>query len=101
MKTANGIELDIEKSEYKYLFEDYIFYFSSEFYMNKFKNEVREFILLETIKLQNKYKVKLNLTLYLAVSFYKKIEKRGFRIVHKSNSFLLSETNVFSCNMFY
>jgi len=101
IKTLNGIELDLEKSNYKYKFYNYIFYFSSEFYMNKFKNEVQEFIMIETIKLQNKYKVKLNISLYLAVSFYKRIEKRGFRIVHKSNGFLIDETNVFSCNNFY
>ena len=28
----------------------------------------------------NKYKVKINLNLYLAISFYQKIEKRGFYI---------------------
>lgn len=101
MKTANGIELDLNKSEYKFIFEDFIFYFSSEFYMNKFKNGVQQFILLETIKLQNKYKLKINLNLYLAVSFYKRIEKRGFRVVHKTNGFLLGETNIFANSMIY
>ena len=35
---------------------------------------------METTKIINKYKVKINLNLYLAISSYQKIEKRGFYI---------------------
>lgn len=81
MKTKNGIELDIKNSVYKYHFEGMTFYFSSEFYLNKFKSNVNSFISIETIKLYNKYKILTNFRIFLSISFYKKIEKRGFYIV--------------------
>lgn len=81
MKTKNGIELDIKKSNYKYHFEGITFYFSSEFYLTKFKTNVNFFISTETIKLYNKYKILSNFRIFLSISYYKKIEKRGFYII--------------------
>lgn len=71
---------NIMESEYKTSFGGFIFYFTSEFYKNKFENEVENYIESEEIKIRNKYKVDLSLSLYLAISLYKKIEKRGFRV---------------------
>lgn len=81
MKTKNGIELDIKKSNYKYYFEGMTFYFSSEFYLNKYKKLLNDYIRTETIKLYNKYKILCNFKVYLALSFYRKIEKRGFYVI--------------------
>lgn len=80
MKTKNGIEFNLKESEYKVIFNGFIFYFSSELYKNKFNNLIENFIELEEIKLKTKYKVKINLTNYLAIALYKRIEKRGFLI---------------------
>ena len=71
---------NIMESEYKSSFGGFIFYFTSEFYKNKFENEIENYIEIEEIKIRNKYKVDLSLSLYLAISLYKKIEKRGFRV---------------------
>lgn len=95
MRTANGVELNIKESIYKFEFQEYIFYFSSEFYLKRFKDKVEEFIKLENIKLKNKYKVNIDLSLYFAVCLYKKIEKRGFYITHKEMKFKITELSTF------
>ena len=80
MQTKNGIELNLKESKYKAHYNNLVFYFSSEFYKNKFQNEIVDFIKIETIKLFNKYKTSIELTDYLSISLYRKIEKRGFYI---------------------
>ena len=41
MKTNNGIELNLNESDYIYEFKGAVFYFSSELYKNKFKENVK------------------------------------------------------------
>lgn len=95
MVTKNGIELDLRKTKYSYEFGEYIFYFSSKLYMKKFKEGVLNYIILESAKITNKYKIKINITNYLSVSFYKKIEKRGFRVVDRNSGLEIDEFNEF------
>ena len=80
MKTKNGIELNLKESDYKFEFYNAVFYFSSKFYLDNFKNLLEDYIEIEQTKIINKYKVEINLKLYLAIALYKKIEKRGFRM---------------------
>jgi hypothetical protein len=63
-----------------------IFYFSSEFNKRRFINGYEEYIVDETHKLESKYHVKLDLEIELTIAFYKKIEKRGFRITNENGS---------------
>ena len=84
MKTKNGIELDLKNSSYIYNYNNLKFYFSSELYLKKFQENLSYYIFMETTKIINKYKVKINLNLYLAISFYQKIEKRGFYIKYEN-----------------
>lgn len=93
MKTKNGIELNLKESKYQFEYEQMIFYFSSEFYLNKFKNLLPNYIETESIKLYNKYKIHVNFKQFLALSFYKKIEKRGFYVKGYDN-FEISENIV-------
>lgn len=95
MLTKNGIELDLRKSHYIYIFKNYIFYFSSELYLKKFKEGLLNFIFLENTKISNKYKIKIDLSDYLSVSFYKKIEKRGFRVIEKDTGYVIDEFEEF------
>ena len=85
MKTINGFYLDLKESEYKFNFEGLTYFFSSELYMNKFKNNVKNFIEEETLKLRLKYKINLVFSTMLAISYYKKTEKRGYRIEYQEN----------------
>lgn len=95
MVTKNGIELDLRKTKYSYEFGEYIFYFSSKLYLKKFKEGVLNYIILESAKITNKYKIKINVSNYLSVSFYKKIEKRGFRVIDRNSGLEIDEFNEF------
>lgn len=76
---------DINKSEYIYIFKDLIFYFSSEFYMNKFIRELDKYINDEELKLKIRYNVNFEIPSILALSLYKKIEKRGFKVLYNDS----------------
>lgn len=75
------VEYDINKSEYFLSVNQMIFYFSSEFNKVRFERNYNLFIEEETNKLRAKYKVNIDLYDYLLIVFYKKIEKRGFRVL--------------------
>lgn len=75
------VEYDITKSEYISNINKFIFYFSSKFNKNRFEDGWREFIDEETYKLKAKYHVDLEIDNYLTIVFYKKIEKRGFKVL--------------------
>lgn len=94
MITENGIYLDLRESEYKVKKLGLTFYFSSKFYMEKFKNNVEYYMHNETLKLYNKYHVTFNFKIFLAISYYKKVEKRGFRIVDNINKKELNRNTV-------
>lgn len=85
-KTINGIYNNIFESNYRIEMNGLIFYFSSIFYLEKFKNNVKSFIEEEKLKLYNRYKVILMCDTFLAISYYKKLEKRGFYITDKENN---------------
>lgn len=96
MITKNGIELNIKESKFNFTVNEIKFYFSSELYMNKFKNEYQTFIDMETIKLKNKYKVNIKADVMLMISFYKRIEKRGFYIMNLKTMTEINDTFVFN-----
>ena len=81
MKTSKGIYLDLSESDYIFKYEGIEYYFSSVLYMEKFKKLVDSYVTEETAKLEIKYKLFIDFRVYLAISLYKRIEKRGFRIV--------------------
>lgn len=91
MLTERGICLNLNESEYKVTIDGITFYFSSKQYKEKFKAKVTEFISVETAKLYVRYKFNLNLDLFFMIVFYKKIEKRGFRIFDENKKMEITE----------
>lgn len=81
MQTAGGIELNLKESSYYIDLFGLRFFFSSEFYKEKFRKNVKEYVNLEAMKICNRYKIPIVLNRYLAISYYKRLEKRGFRIL--------------------
>lgn len=79
---------DISKSPFCYEVDDMIFYFSSEFNKRRFIDGYQDYVEDETYKLENRYHIKLYLKLELTVAFYKKIEKRGYKVTNKDNVIL-------------
>lgn len=85
MNTIRGICLNLNESEYYFKYKGLIFYFSSEFYKNKFANTIKNYLESETLKTQIKYNININFDLLFLISYYKKIEKRGFRVYDEEN----------------
>lgn len=75
------VEYDINKSEYYFKVNKLTLFFSSKFNKNRFENGFIEYVSEETNKIKAKYKVDINLTNYLLLAYYKKIEKRGFKVL--------------------
>lgn len=100
MITKNGIELNIKESKFNLTINEIKFFFSSELYMNKFKSEYTTYIAMESIKLKNKYKFDIKAELLLMLSFYKKIEKRGFYIVNLKTGCEIHENANFLVNLY-
>ena len=76
---------DINESNYTFKYDDLIFYFSSNFYKEKFTREYSQFLKDEIMKLKIKFKCNIYCDEMILLLLYKKIEKRGFRIVYKIN----------------
>lgn len=75
------VEYDINKSEYYFKVNKLTFFFSSKFNKTRFEKGFIEYVSEETNKIKAKYKVDINLTNYLLLAYYKKIEKRGFKVL--------------------
>lgn len=82
---------DIEDSEFFADYKQFRFYFSSDSYRRKFAWKIEEYIHTEYSKLKYKYLINENqvetetLKLILLLNFYKRLEKRGFRVYYNSN----------------
>lgn len=62
---------------------DFMFYFTSKFCMDKFERTYKEYIRDETLKLNVRYKMIVDADEMLLLSYYKKVEKRGFKVMYK------------------
>lgn len=82
---ANIVCYELEDSPFFLRIDDFMFYFSSSFYKNKFENEYKEYIRSETLKLNVRYKMIVDADEMLLLSFYKMVEKRGFKVKYKGN----------------
>ena len=81
---------DISKSDFNFEYGGLIFYFSSEFNKRRFIDGHKNYIDDETNKLENKYHTTIMRNRELAVAFYKKIEKRGFRVLDEMTRSLIN-----------
>lgn len=74
-------------------------YFSSEFNKNRFLKNYKTYIDEENAKVENKYHVKIVANYYLLIAFYKRIEKRGFRIENSITKARVNENLTFLCEL--
>lgn len=98
--TVKGICFDLKESPYYFKDKGIVFYFSSEFYRKKFVNNFETYIEEETFKLQSKYGITINFDLVFMISFYKKIEKRGFLIYDEVNKKEITQSCGFLASIF-
>lgn len=86
MKSKRGIYYNLDDSDYKLILKEnnLTFYFSSEFYKNKFLDIYKNYLLSENLKLGVKYECKIDANNMLLLKLYQKIETRGFKVVYKN-----------------
>ena len=68
---------------------------SLENQLNYYENYIKE----ENLKIENKYHVNLLANYYLLISFYNKIEKRGFRVENSVTNARVSKNLTFICEL--
>ena len=78
MKTI--VYQNIKDSVFDYEIYDLCFHFSSLFNKERFMKNVEAYVNIEGMKIINKYQLQIDIREYLAIAFYKKIERRGFYI---------------------
>ena len=75
---------DLNNSTYSVTYDNFTLYFSSNFYKEKFVKNVDNFIKEETDKVKVKYKCDVYSDELFILLLYRKIEKRGFRVLYKN-----------------
>lgn len=79
---------DIKESNYTFKYDDLVFYFSSQFYKEKFKRIYTQFLKDEKMKLKIKFKCNIYCDEMILLLLYKKIEKRGFKVKYKGKELI-------------
>ena len=74
---------DLNESNHIFKIDDLVFYFSSQFYQEKFIREHLQFLKDEIMKLKIKFKCNIYCDEMILLLLYKKIEKRGFKVLYK------------------
>lgn len=92
---------NIDESTYIFEYDKLKFYFSSQFYLNKFKNEYSNFLKDEQMKIKLKYKCNIYCDDMILLLLYKRIEKRGFKVLYNDfpineNYYIMSEIDAIS-----
>ena len=77
---------DIKKTAYSTEYGEFKLYFSSEANMRKFNSQIDEYIEEQSFYLYNRFGNTDNIfDDFLTIALYKRIEKRGFRVIYKEN----------------
>ena len=79
---------DINESTYTFKYDDLVFYFSSQFYLEKFERMYTQFLKDETMKLKIKFKCNIYCYEMILLLLYNKIEKRGFKVTYKGKELI-------------
>lgn len=82
MKTVRGIYHNLEESEYQFNYDNLKFVFSSKLYLEKFIGNYKEYLKDGTAKIESEFKATIYADEFLLINLYRKIEKRGFRVLY-------------------
>lgn len=84
MRVSKNLYYDINESDLYTNFKEMIFYFSSDKNKERFDNGILDYVKQEQDKILCKYHIICDVSKMLALAFYMRIEKRGFRVLHNS-----------------
>lgn len=79
--TVNGIEWNLEKSPYKVTIGKTTYVFSSELYVKKFNERLKENRDILNYSLKRRFGINCNFNDLADLLLYSKIEKRGFLVI--------------------
>lgn len=99
MRISENIYYNINESDIFVNYLGFEFYFSSDFNKKRFTERVNSYIINETMKLNCRYKISSDFSRFLSISFYKQIEKRGFRI--EKSGVKISKENIVIGDIIY
>lgn len=97
-RISKHIYYNIDESDIKLEYKNLEFYFSSDLNASRFKTKILDFIALENHKLKAKYNIEIDLSDMLMISYYMKIEKRGFRVYKKKLNIVNNELCLIKIN---
>lgn len=82
-RVSKNLYYNIEESDISLEYKNLIFFFSSDVNAKRFKTKIIDFIDSENYKLKAKYNIEVDLSEMLLLSYYMKIEKRGFKVLKR------------------
>lgn len=85
------IYYNLYESKYMFVYEEYIFVFSSQFYLNNFRKKYKEYLIREKEKLECRFQSTIKCEVVLLIELYRKIEKRGFLIKYKNEELKIKD----------
>jgi hypothetical protein len=96
-QSARGVYHDIKHSHFICEVDDFLFYFTSEYNMNRFKDRYQDEVKEFNKKIERVYKNNHHLIFneLALIRLYQKIEKRGFYLFYKGELFTCPENIVF------
>lgn len=98
MKTYYGTFTDINESDIFAIYGELKFYFTSNYIKKKFIENIDYYVNLEELKVINKYQISIELKEYLSIWYYKKIQKKGYRIENIKTNKKITELNYYAIN---
>ena len=80
MATKYGVEYDLHRSDYTFVYDDYMFFFSSMPHLSKFMREIQMKVDWLNDSLTRRFKIPCSLPVLAAFQLYRQIETRGYLV---------------------
>lgn len=88
---------NLKESKFYFKTENFLFFFSSAFYLEKFQSMRSEFLKNERYKLESRFNVQFDGSDYFDFILYKQVEKRGYYVVDISKNEVYKSSTDFKC----
>lgn len=90
-RVSKHVYYNIEESDISLEYKNLIFFFSSELNRDRYRTKILDFIDSENYKMKVKYNLEIDFSDMLLISYYSKIEKRGFKVLKRELNIATNE----------